>query len=70
MGPEYSAYPDEEEVLLYDGLEFSVIGFEDKPNETGRRVIDIKLYNDSRPSKENSELKNTNFDLVKQEWNN
>ena len=29
MGAEYSAYPGEEEVLLFDGLEFSVIGFEE-----------------------------------------
>ena len=57
MGPDYSAYPHEEEILLFDGLEFCVIGFEDKLNEKGRRVVNIKLYNDARPSEENSELK-------------
>ena len=49
MGPEYSAYPSEEEILLFDGLEFCVFGYDDRPNETGRRVVKIKLYNDSRP---------------------
>ena len=70
MGPEYSAYPDEEEILLFDGLEFCVFGYDDRLNQEGRRVVTIKLYNDSRHPKKYKNLQKLNYDLVKQELNN
>ena len=44
MTPEYTAYPDEDEVLIQDGLEYQVLDNSEKVDEgTGKRYVLIKL---------------------------
>ena len=44
MTPEYTAYPDEDEVLIQDGLEYQVLNNSEKVDEgTGKRYVLIKL---------------------------
>ena len=45
MSEEYTAYADEKEVLLYDGLEFLVLDFQYKDYEDQKNVAHVKLYN-------------------------
>ena len=48
MDKNFSAYPEEQEVLLYDGLEFLVVDFTYKSHGPDRTPIaHIKLYNNS-----------------------
>ena len=64
MGPEFSAYPDEEEVLLFDGLEFYVTGFRFELTSEGKKVAFVQLYNDSIQEMPNKITKE-NISLVK-----
>ena len=69
MGPKFSAYPDEQELLLFDGLEFYVVGFRQERTEEGKDVVFVKLYNDSKQEIPRV-ITSENFSLVKQQVNN
>lgn len=47
MNEHYSVYPEEQEVLLYDGLEFYVIAFDLTVDDKGNEIAYYKLYHDS-----------------------
>ena len=69
MGEQFSAYPDEQEVLLHDGLEFLVTGFSYKRDSEGRKVAYVQLYNSGvHQIPRNVHL--LNYELIKQQLNN
>lgn len=63
MSDEFSAYPGEEEVLLFDGLEFQVIGFKYLKDGSNNEIATFQLYNNSR-NKLPDNIDKLNYDLV------
>ena len=64
MDKDFSSYPEEQEVLLHDGLEFLVIDFKYQMIDDYKEVAFVKLYNNSRHSIPEN-IRNSNYELSK-----